>query len=76
MHANTRGHRIVEQSGALVSILSELQPFWVALKRENDLEVDLQAAPFFLHVSFFMTFVVTVSLPVNNLLKTVLALPL
>lgn len=70
------GHRIVEQSGALVSIINELHPFWVAMKRPNNLGVDLSAAPLFLLVLFFKTFVIALSLPFNNLLKTVLAVSL
>lgn len=70
-----RGHRIVEQSGVLVSIVNELHPFWVAIKRENNLGL-LLSAVLFLSASFFKTFVIAVSLPVNNLLKTALALSL
>lgn len=69
------GHRIVEQSGVLVSIINELHPFWVAIKRANNLGVDLSAALFVL-APFFKTFVITVLLPVNGLLKTVLAVSL
>lgn len=42
------GHRIVEQSGGvLVSIINEPHPFWVAMKRPNNLGAALSAATFF-----------------------------